>query len=309
MHFRSGVMKADFKPRFSGHETFPFRYDWLRKFLTGPDRTPLGEWQTQSALEREMIAFGVGKNMVRSMRYWAQATKAVDIRDGRAELTSFGRILLEKDPYLDFIGTIWAVHWRIATNAEDATTWYWLFNLYPSVVVNVRTAADELKKFASMRGWRVVSDNTLRRDVECFLRCYSVERGRKGELTEDSMECPLAELELLRPQADRRMLEFQRGPKPSLPDAVFAFALNEFWLALTEANTLSLDQIAHSPGSPGRVFCLDENSLLERLDRIEAATDGAFRWIDTAGLQQVTRVRGVENSEALLSHIYEGANA
>jgi hypothetical protein len=172
--------------------------------------------------------------------------------------------------------------------------------LYPSAVVNVRTATDELKKFALMQGWRTVSDNTLRRDIECFIRCYSVERGRKGELTEDSIECPLAELELLRPQLDRRLLEFQRGPKPSLPDSVFAFALNEFWLSATQANTLSLDQLAHAPGSPGRVFRLDENALVERLERIEMITNGAFRWVDTAGLQQVTRVRPIETPEALL---------
>jgi hypothetical protein len=300
MQRQSGMMRADFKPRFSGHETFPFRYDWLRKFLAGTDGTPLGQLDIESSLEREMVAFGVGKNMVRSMRYWAQATKAVETHDGETKLTSFGRLLLEDDPYLDAVGTIWALHWRIATNAEDATTWYWLFNLYPSVVVNVRTAADELKKFALMQGWRSISENTLRRDVECFLRCYSVERGRKGELTEDSIECPLAELELLRPQSDGRMLEFQQGPKPTLPSRVFAFALNEFWLASTEATTLSLDQIAHAPGSPGRVFRLDESSLLERLEQIEAISDGAFRWVDTAGLQQVTRLRPLDSPETLL---------
>ncbi len=292
MQYESLIMRSDFKPRFSGHETFPFRYDWLRKVLAGSGGGKLVSSTLYSPIEREMITYGVGKNMVRSMSHWAEVTGAGKVTGGQIEPTSFGRdILLDTDPYLESIGTIWVLHWRIATNAELATTWYWLFNLYPSAVVNARTAAEELKKFALIQGWRSISDNTLRRDVECLLRCYSVERGRKGELTEDSIECPLAELQLLRPQADKRMLEFQRGPKPTLPDNVFAFALHEFWQSTTKADTLSFDQIAYGTGSPGRVFRLDEESLLERLERIEDVSKAAFRWQDSAGLQQVQRLR------------------
>ena len=284
-------LDTTFKPKFSGHETFPFRYDWLRKVLTEPLLDQKKAPEVDSPLEHAMATYGVGKNMVQSMYHWIQVIGAGSLIDGRVKTTDFGRrILVDADPYLDSMSTIWALHWRIATNERFATTWYWFFNLFPSSSINTRTAISELKIYVLAKGWKLVSDNTLRRDIECFIRCYSVSRSRKGELGEDSIECPLAELELLRPQEDTKIFEFQRGPKPSLQNEVFIFALNEFWNKVSSTSgTLSFDQIAHAAGSPGKVFRLDEDSIISRLQKISEITNGRFNWADTAGLQQVLR--------------------
>lgn len=287
--FHATGFPREVRPRFSGHETFPFRYDWLRKYV-GQEPVEFAAPASEQLLEREMVRFGVGKNMVRSMRHWAFAV-GVARDDGECtEPTDFGKWFLGHDPYLEELGTIWALHWRIARNADLATTWFWFFNLYPSLTVDTRTAADDLEKVVAAQGWRAIARGTLQRDVECFVRSYAVSRGRRGELTEDSLECPLAELELLRPTADRRQLEFQIGPKPSLPDTVFAFALAEFFAA-GSAKEVGLELITHAPGSPGRIFKLDEGAVADRLARIEATSGGAFRWIETAGLQQVQLVQ------------------
>ena len=79
------------------------------------------------------------------------------------------------------------------------------------------------------------------------------------------MECPLAELELLKSTNLRGVYEFQVGPKPGLPDSIFVFALAEYWPE--NAETLSLESVTYEPGSPGRVFKLDERSVVERLSR------------------------------------------
>jgi hypothetical protein len=73
---------------------------------------------------------------------------------------------------------------------------------------------------------------------------------------------------------------------------MFAFALVEFWQTQFETRgTLSVETIAHEPGSPGRVFLMDEESLAERLERIGETTAGALAWDEGAGLRQVsTRV-------------------
>ena len=281
------IQDAKFKPKFSGHETFPFRYDWLRKCLTGPFIRDSVAWEVNDPIEQAMVGFGVGKNMVRSMRHWATVTG-----DSVAP-TDFGkRLLLDADPFLERLGTIWLLHWRIATNAENATSWYWMFSHSSSTTVNQASLTDELVRAAAANGWKAVSVGTVQRDVECLLRCYSYCRGKKGEVTEDSIECPLAELELLRPTGDKRMFEFRRARQPTLPEGVFAFALAEY-LDRRGGNhrTLGFDQIAHAPGSPGRVFRLDENGVAERLERIADVTDGALRWVDTAGIRQLQRIR------------------
>ena len=62
---------------------------------------------------------------------------------------------------------------------------------------------------------------------------------------------------------------------------------------------MGLEQVAHAPGSPGRVFLLDEVSVAERLSNLGAA-GGAFRWVETAGLQQLQYVDRLKNPSKLL---------
>ena len=109
-----------------------------------------------------------------------------------------------------------------------------------------------------------------------------------SKFSDDMMEPLLAELGLIRP-AGPKTFAFRRGPKPGLPDGVFHFALLEFWKGFAPASkTLAVEVITYEPGSPGRVFKLDEHSLTERLARIEEASHGTFIWTDTAGVHNVS---------------------
>ena len=58
---------------FSGHETFPFRSSWLKKGVDWVNKDP-------SIFQREdaVVKFGVGKNMVQSIRHWCIATRVVE---------------------------------------------------------------------------------------------------------------------------------------------------------------------------------------------------------------------------------------
>jgi hypothetical protein len=75
--------------------------------------------------------------------------------------------------------------------------------------------------------------------------------------------------------------------------------------------TLSFEMVAHEPGSPGRVFLLDEVDLINRLVGLEEFTGGVMRWSETAGLKQVVRERALETAEvlALLARDYGSAPA
>ena len=63
---------------FSGHETFVFRYGWLKKGLKG-----LRERPDVFSAEEAVARLGVGKNMVRSIRHWCLATRLPAEEDGR----------------------------------------------------------------------------------------------------------------------------------------------------------------------------------------------------------------------------------
>lgn len=290
---RGDVTARDFKGQFSGHETFPIRYGWLKKVVDGINSTEPNGGRMISNPDIAMAHFGVGKNMVVSMKHWGLSTGILEVvSKTEIKITDLGiRIFSEKgfDPYLENPASLWLLHWRIAGSPFKSTTWYWAFNHYSGVTIDRESLASDITRLVQERGWKRISGATIRRDVDCFFRTYIVRHTKHGGVNEDSLECPLAELELIEPTATKGVYEFRRGPKPSLPDDVFNFALAEFWDRHGSAETLTVEMVTYEPGSPGRTFKLDERSVIERLSRIETTSDGIFRWSDTAGLQQVLR--------------------
>ncbi len=288
----SAFNNPSFRPKFSGHETFSLRFNWLPKILGPAQGEEDGFAGATMPLEVAMMRYGVGKNMVYSMCHWAELAGVAEVNQITFQFkpTDFGKFIAQHDPYLEALGTIWALHWQVVTNPQLATTWYWMFNGYPKPIFDTRLAIESLQAVVSTHAWRIPSLNTIERDLDCFIRCYTVSRAKKGGLNEDSLECPFAELELIQPTHERGLYEFQRGPKPTLPDSVFAYSLAIFWNSVN-SETLSLEHVAHAPGSPGRVFQLDETSVVERLEKLESISDGSFRWIDNSGLRQIQRTK------------------
>ena len=240
------------------------------------------------------------------MRYWALAAGVVKEVGDHLQPTAFGHLLLDpetgQDPYLEDPTSLWLVHLALAGGPELTTTIFFGFNGLGAQVFDRDLVVTALVDQLASRPTQRVSRDTLKRDVEVFVRNYV----QKDEGAEDASEPLLAELGLIQELRPSGQFEFVRGPKPTLNDAVFAFAL-ESWRArwAPTATTLSVEQASYEPGSPGRVFKLDEDSVLERLVRIEAVSEGAFTWTDTAGLRQVQVVKPVR-PERLLQRAYEG---
>lgn len=279
------MIKIDSRGQFAGHETFPLRLLWLKKAF---DATGSGAdsrtFQEQDAITR----FGVGRNMAVSMRYWALASGFFSEIDRVIAPTGVGHAVLSDDgldPYLEQPSTIWLAHWHIASTAAMTTTAYYAFNLLNAIEFDPAMLLDQLVALVESNGWRATR-GTLKRDIEVLLRSYV---RRADTLNEDAAEPLLAELALIREARLGGWYEFVRGPKPSLHDAVFAYALGQFWERVGGATTLTTEQICYGAGSPGRVFKLDEDSVVSRLMRLDDLTAGAWQWVDTAGLRQIQR--------------------
>lgn len=301
---RGPIADQGFRGQFSGHETFPLRYGWLNKVFDAVNASSTKKSASLFARDDAIISFGVGKNMVTSLKYWGLAAGVLEEADGKFRTTELAEYLMGPrgaDPFLESPASLWLIHWRLAGTPSRTTTWFWAFNHYAGQAFDRDILTADLVKLCQDRGWGRGSAATIRRDVECFIRTYVRSgRGPSDILTEDSLECPLAELSLIQATGYRGTYQFLRGSKPTLPDAVFAFALAEFWNRFTTANSLSIEAITYEPGSPGRVFKLDEESVADRLSRIGAASAGLFQWTDTAGVRQVLRKKRLSTPLALL---------
>ena len=143
--------------------------------------------------------------------------------------------------------------------------------------------------------------------MEVFLRTYLPPKRDRRRPVEESFDCPLAELGLIRPLDEarpgprgQRRYALPRGPRPTLPDAVLAFAVHEFWNgSAAEQETLTLERLLFHPGSPGAAFRLDDRSLVAVLERLPR--DTGLRYDETAGLRQLRRRRDFPATTAPLS--------
>jgi len=250
--------------------------------------------------------FGVGKNMVRSIRHWALACEIVEEVQHGLKPTELGEMLFGKqgvDPYLEQLATIWLMHWMVAGRAKRTTTWYWAFNCFSAQTFERDVLVSDLNDYCRSIEKRRAAGATIRRDVECFIRSYVPRVG--ASFAEELTEPLLGELGLIQ-QIGRSTFAFRRGPKPTLPDAVFLFSLLEFWERFSpQASTLAFEAIAYEPGSPGRVFKLDENSVAERLTNVDRMTKGGISSSDTAGLRQIVKTKDLRATTSLLANGYK----
>jgi hypothetical protein len=295
---------------FSGHESFRLRHAWLPKAIAEVKKHP-DIFQRDEAL----VWLGVGKNMVRSIRHWALATGVLSegtFRDGTRirtiSPTDLGVLLFGDggvDPYLEDPATLWLLHWNLSCHRAGPTMWWWMFNELQDAEFTKDRVLRALHKLIELAGGKPISQNSLSRDFDCFVGTYLSKNEPGNGISEEALECPLTDLGLLQ-ELDEGVLAFNRSEHPSLPSAVVAYATLDYWERIAaHKNTLTFDQLAYQPGSPGRIFRLTENALSEHLDSMEKLTRKIVTYDVTAGLRQLYRRQSVDKLP-LLRRYFDG---
>lgn len=303
------------KLQFSGHETFPLRQLWLRKAYEAVTTASSTSAKSVFSDDDSIARFGVGKNMVTSMRFWATSCQIIrdEVDDGGYVSTDLGETLFDAetglDPYCEHPATTWLMHWILASTADRTTTWYYIFNHITQQVFDREGLTTSLAAMIAEQGQRV-SSATLKRDIDCCLRSYVPRAG--GISPEEMSEPLLGELGLIQQNA-KGAFEFRRGAKRSLPDGIFAYALLDYWQRLEHSGSvMAFDRVAHDYGSPGRVFKLDENAVADRLMALEGLSKNQIQWTEQAGIRQVTRsgsvLKDIEKSKLSLLRTAYGKN-
>lgn len=303
---RGILYQEDFRPQFSGHETFPLRYGWLKKIFdavyelegSGQKEQTKDLFLSDSAIAR----FGVGKNMVASMRHWAASSYVIrGDKDKNIVTTDLAQLLLKDDgldPWMENTSSVWAFHWHIASSSGKAT-YIWLFNHFNNNQFDRSLITQNIIDLCELTNWKA-SAATIKRDVECLVRAYVNKPIKNDEFTEDQIESPFAELGLIQPVNRNDVFQIKRTSQPSLGNGAFMYALIDFWKKYTDtARTLSLETVAYEPCSPGRVLCLDEDSVADRLYAIEKLSNGVLTWSETAGLRQIIANKPLNEINAL----------
>lgn len=276
------------RPVFGGHEKFTLRNGWLEKGTTGILENPL-LFQQQDAL----VQLGVGKNMVRSIRHWCLASLLLepnDLSPHALQLTHLARgLFIEKwDPYIEDIATLWLIHVNFANNFVRCKVWQWALS-FAGTEFSKPDMLHYMHQQSMIEGIKV-SEKALDAELDCLVRTYTSTKPKYTRHYEESYDSPFIELDLMRGISDdARIFLFNVGPKPTLPPEIVCYSLILF-ISQHGRNrrTLSIDECRLGIDSPGLIFKLDENSLMDYMDQFPKMTDGIIELQESGGVNQLT---------------------
>ncbi len=262
-------LEAACDPVFARHETFHPRYGWVKKAFDAAANRP----QVFND-ELAVVELGVGKNMVKSIRYWGQAFRVlspVKTPESKAAVcisTPIGQNMFADDgwdPYCELPGTLWLLHWWLVAPGSIAPVWWLALTEFGGV----EFTAEQLEQYVLDRTseWAHPHPSAVKKDISCFLRMYAAGHALRATF-DDLIDCPFRDLGLLQPSgASSGAYRYWIGPKPTLSPAVAAFACLDF-IARTDssARTATVSKLTTEHGSPGKAFKLTEAALMDLLE-------------------------------------------
>lgn len=260
------------KLTFSGHESFHCRQLWLKK---GYDHIN----QNASLNDSDaVVKLGVGKNMVTAIKFWL---KAFNIIQAPEEITEFGHFLFDTvegfDPYLEDDQSLWLLHYELTKNQFSSSYWL-IFNEFRKE--KIRFTKENFQAFVSRR-FENANPQTVGDDFDVFKRMY-LNRADDAKSGEDSFSGLLADLQLLK-VFEKGTYFIDNRERKNLSPQVFLYAIlrNENY-----SNSISLNALENDEDSPGVVFALSRDAVLDLIEQVAAEYD----WVtysDQAGVKEL----------------------
>ncbi|MCO7199600.1 DUF4007 family protein [Pseudoalteromonas sp. OANN1] len=312
-------MKLDNKKSaFGRHETFFLRYGWLTKgfwkHLAHIAKTDFKEDIFKSDIA--LVELGVGKNMVGSIKYWLQATQLLESSANHLKPTKLGFELIgtqEKegwDPYLEDEGSLWLLHWLIASNSALATTFFWFFNCYHKNKFTQEELRTALSDFIKETLSSSVSSATVKNDIAVLTRMYSSDATGKSINWDEALDSPLGQLGLIDTLANK---EYQSvtSAKSTLPAHIVGFAMAQIFKE-RQAVSIPVEELIYSSNNwpaLGSIFRLSENQTIALIEEVTSIKSGLYEVSESAGIHQVYQVADTVEPLLFLEDYYGKANS
>jgi hypothetical protein len=270
--------------KFKAHDSFFIRKGWLSKGMKNIITDP-------SVFVRKdlnpMDALGLGANMVKSLRYWLQAvglTEEAKIGKRTQSLTPFGQIIWNNDKYIEEMGTLWLLHYKLATNKEEATAWFYFFNMFKQNEFSREDFYTHISNYL-WENDKVIAESSVEGDFNCIMGTYlpRIKTNPKKVNPEENIDCPLGELGLI-DIVDRRKRVFKKSQpkKDTLPPLILLAVILD---QAKGEKSVRISSIQNGLCNAGRVFNLDVILLTSLLYQLH--TMGLIKVNRTAGLDVI----------------------
>ena len=290
--------------KFRAHDTFFIRKGWLSKGMRCVAKKP-DVFIAHD--ENPMDVLGIGANMVKALRYWLQAVRLTsEPTSGRKEqtFTEFGNVVFKNDPYIEEMGTLWLLHYQLASNKEEASAWYYFFNEFKASEFTKEDFVKQLSSYVRING-EEVSERSLEDDYNCIINTYVSRMKSNPEKVqpESNIDCPFGELGLIDIANRKEKLYRKATPKKDMIHPLVVLAV-----ILDQANgkeEIKISSIQNDPCNVGKIFNLDIITLTALLYKIELM--GYIKVIRTAGLDVIRITKDTSFIECIKDY-YEAIN-
>ena len=287
---------------FSGHESFTCKQFWLKK---GFDFLREGKKFSDASA---VVDLGVGKNMVRSIRYWLLAFRIMN-QDG--SISKLGEYLFGekgKDPFLEDVGSIWLLHYHLVASGH-ASIYNLVFNEFRKTRQEFRK--EQLHNFLKIRCLdnksTVYNTNTIDRDIRVLVNSYIKPKRKRTEI-EDAFSGLLQELNLLdftrksdissNEQVDWYFFESNR--KEGLPYQIMLYSILDNPLF---GSTISFKDLQISENSPGRIFAINADGIYAKIQDFSENLR-SISYSETAG-NRILQINSEINKWDILDEYYK----
>ncbi len=279
---------------FSGHDSFQCRQMWLKK---GYDFVVSNKSFND---EDAVVKLGVGKNMVSSIRYWMKAFNIINNKDIPTE---FGKRLLDDngyDPFLEDEASIWLLHYQLIKNGL-ASIYNIIFNEFrkEKILFNKESFVNFMKRIKESESSGNFNENTISDDFVVFVKMYQNVLNHKD--VEDSFSGILSELELLKTVGKGKDEQYQieNDERDNLRPSVLLFTILD---NSNYGDSISLNSLEFDFNSPGSIFCLNRQSLIQKIQEIVSENKG-ITYTDHAGIKEL-QFKNKPNSYSILDKYY-----
>lgn len=289
--------------KFSGHDTFHCRQQWL---LKGVELIDYELINGSVSLEDSILNLGVGKNMVQAIHYWI---KAFGLIDDEKHLTEIAIKTFSKengyDPYLEYEGTLWVLQYLIC-KVNIASIYRLVFSEYTNERISnefdERQILNFIKQKIAESSTRETSENTLSSDFKVFIQSYF--SGPKTlKSLEDDFNSPLIELNLISYiSRENGVVKYKlnKENRNDFPLEVFGYCLFDLY---GNNATIQFKDIRRTLGS---YFVLTNEGLEIIIEKL-CAKYNEFIFNDDAGIRQIQVKASDDNFKTqLLKNYYRG---
>ena len=271
--------------KFRAHETFFIRKGWISK---GMKYVSISPDVFISKEDNPMDVMGIGANMVKSLRYWLQAigvTQEPASGKRTQTLTPFGQLVFAHDKYIEEIGTLYLLHYKLASNKEMATSWYYFFNEFSLSDFSKDDFSTQISNYIKMEDDTAnVALRSIEDDFTCIINTY-VPRYKtipNKISAENNIDCPFGEMGLIDIIKKEKRHTVYKKVVPS------SSTFNP-WVILAVINDnadgnneLKLSELLTGENNIGRIFNLDSIAMLDMLHEAEKTDE--IKIVRTAGM-------------------------